>query len=59
MITNADYYDFPDILVEFLNYMDVVKNTSKLTISVYAIDLRTFFRFMKIQHHLVPVTDDK
>ena len=48
MITREDYVDFPDIMVEFLNYMDAIKNKSKNTISEYALDLRTFFRYEKL-----------
>lgn len=54
MITRADYVFFPSIMVEFLNYMDAIKNKSKNTISEYATDLRTFFRFLKVEHGLVP-----
>ncbi|MEG0980031.1 MAG: tyrosine recombinase XerC [Oscillospiraceae bacterium] len=54
MITYSDYYAFPPIVVEFLNYLSVVKNQSKLTTSEYASDLRTFFRFIKVMRGLVP-----
>ena len=54
MITREDYIDFPPILVEFLNYMDAIKNKSKNTISEYATDIRTFFRFLKVSKGLVP-----
>lgn len=57
MITRSDYADFPEILIEFLNYMDAIKNRSKLTISEYATDLRTFFRFMKYYKGLVTIKD--
>lgn len=53
MITRADYKDFPPLMTEFLNYMDAIKNKSKNTVSEYALDLRTFFRFMKLQNGLV------
>lgn len=48
MITRQDYVDFPPLMVEFLNYMDAIKNKSKNTISEYALDLRTFFRYEKM-----------
>ncbi len=57
MITRADYIEFPDIMVEFLNYMDAIKNRSKNTISEYASDLRLFFRFLKYYKGLVAVSD--
>ncbi|MBQ3995571.1 MAG: site-specific integrase, partial [Clostridia bacterium] len=47
MITRQDYRDFPVLMVEFLNYMDAIRNKSKNTISEYASDLRLFFRFLK------------
>ena len=56
MITRADYKDFPAVMVEFLNYMDAIKNKSKNTISEYASDLRTFFRFMKVSRGMVDPT---
>lgn len=58
MITRADYGTFPPIMIEFLNYLAAIKNQSKLTISEYASDLRTFFRFIKVSRGLVPPTDD-
>ena len=48
MITRQDYVDFSPIMVEFLNYMDAIKNKSKNTISEYALDLRTFFKYLMI-----------
>lgn len=54
MITRADYKDFPVLMVEFLNYMDAIRNKSKNTISEYASDLRLFFRFLKIYRGDVP-----
>jgi site-specific recombinase XerD len=57
MITRSDYPDFPDTMVEFLNYMDAIKNRSKGTVSEYATDLRTFFRFMKYYRGLTDITD--
>ena len=54
MITRQDYKDFPVLMVEFLNYMDAIRNKSKNTISEYASDLRLFFRFLKIYRGDVP-----
>ena len=42
-----DFYDLPDLLRNFLTYLEVVKNKSSLTVLEYASDLRTFLRFMK------------
>ena len=43
-----DFNDMPDIVIEFLNYMLTIKNTSKKTVSEYHYDLRTFMRFIKV-----------
>lgn len=42
----------PPIAVVFLNYYSVIKNRSDLTITEYANDLLTFFRFLKIENGL-------
>ena len=56
----------PPILLEFLNYHEHIRNHSRKTIDEYFLDLRTFFRFMKIHRDLastdepfeeIPITD--
>lgn len=54
MITRAEYSYFPPIVIDYFNYLNVVKNQSKLTISEYATDLRTFFKFLKLIKGKVP-----
>jgi len=44
----------PEILREFLFYHETIKGHSKKTIDEYFLDLRTFFRFMKVHKNLVP-----
>jgi len=44
----------PDILREFLFYHETIKGHSKKTINEYFLDLRTFFRFLKIHKNLAP-----
>jgi len=44
----------PEILREFLFYHETIKGHSKKTIDEYFLDLRTFFRFMKIHKNTVP-----
>ncbi len=39
---------FPSYAVDFLNYYNVIKNRSDLTVQEYANDLATFFRFLKV-----------
>lgn len=44
----------PPLVIDFLNYYDVIKNKSPKTVEEYALDLRTYFRFLKIYKGLVP-----
>ena len=44
----------PEILREFLFYHETIKGHSKKTIDEYFLDLRTFFRYMKIHKNLIP-----
>lgn len=50
--------DLPQIVREFLNHIYTVKNKSSLTIDEYALDLRTFLRFIKKYKGLVPSSYD-
>ena len=44
----------PKIIRDFLIYHETVKGHSKLTVDEYYLDLRMFFRYMKIAKGLVP-----
>jgi site-specific recombinase XerD len=44
----------PEIIREFLFYHETIKGHSQLTIDEYFLDLRTFFRFLKIHKNKVP-----
>ncbi len=44
----------PQIIKEYLYYMQTIKNKSQKTVDEYYIDLRTFFRYIKITRGLVP-----
>ena len=44
----------PEILREFLFYHETIKGHSKRTIDEYFLDLRTFFRFLKLHKNLAP-----
>lgn len=46
----------PDVLKDFLNYMQTIKGKSVNTVLVYFYDLRVFLRFMKLHRNLVPKT---
>lgn len=42
----SELSELPQLVQEYLNYLDAVKSQSELTILEYASDLRTFFRFL-------------
>ncbi len=44
----------PEILSSFLIYHETIKSHSKATVDEYFLDLRTFFRFLKIHRNIVP-----
>ena len=46
--------DSPEILRGFLFYHETIKGHSKKSIDEYFLDIRTFFRFLKIHKNLVP-----
>jgi integrase/recombinase XerD len=48
--------NIPLPLMSFLNYMETIKGISKNTVNEYYYDLRTFFRYLKVQRGLVPKT---
>lgn len=41
--------DAPDFLIDFLDYMSVIKSRSALTVKNYYCDLRLFLRYLKVQ----------
>jgi len=46
-------YEMPDLLRDFLNYLQTIKGKSINTVKVYFYDLRVFFRFLKIHRNIV------
>ncbi len=50
--------NIPLPLMGFLDYMETIKGKSKNTVKEYYYDLRTFFRYLKLQRGLVPKTAD-
>jgi len=44
----VSYDDMPEIAIEFLNYMLIIKGKTERTIQEYYYDLRTFFRYIKL-----------
>ena len=49
------YNDCPQILREFLTYHETIKGQSPKTISEYYLDLRIFFRFLKLMRNEMPI----
>lgn len=49
------YADCPQILRDFLSYHETIKGQSPRTISEYYLDLRMFFRFMKLMRLEMPI----
>ena len=45
---HAPYLDVPDDVVDYLHYLDFVKQRSARTINGYYLDLRGFFRYMLV-----------
>ena len=52
------YDDCPIILRDFLSYHETIKGQSKRTVSEYYLDLRMFFRFMKLVKNEMPYHTD-
>jgi Site-specific recombinase XerD len=48
-----DYKTTPQLLRDFLSYHETIRGHSKKTADEYFLDLRTFFRFLKLQRGLV------
>lgn len=47
------YEDCPQLMRDFLSYMEFIRGRSKTTVKAYYTDLKTFFRFIKIHKELV------
>lgn len=53
-----DRSDAPQILRDFLIYHETIRGHSKATVDEYYLDLRTFFRFLKLSRGLVARTTE-
>lgn len=53
-----EFKTLPPTVIEFLNYMSVIKNKSELTVLEYASDLRLFFRFLLIYRKKIDESTD-
>lgn len=56
-----DIYELPQLVQDYLVYVEAIKGHSELSVLEYASDLRTFFRYMAKHKHLCPadVDDDE
>lgn len=52
------YQDCPQVLRDFLAYHENIKAQSPKTISEYFLDLRMFFRFIKLMRNDMPINTD-
>jgi len=57
-VKNFSEYAMPDVLRDYLNYMQTIKGKSINTLLVYFYDLRIFLRFIKVHRNLVNKNDD-
>ena len=52
------YNDCPQLVRDFLVYHETIMGQSPRTISEYYLDLRMFFRFMKLMRNDMPIHTD-
>lgn len=48
------FQEAPPVIQRYLGYLETVKGKSSKTVDEYYLDLRTFFRYIKMQRGLVP-----
>ena len=53
-IVTSDSETSPERLIEFLNYLSVIKGKSSNTVAGYRIDIMLFLRFLKLYKNLCP-----
>jgi len=56
-MNNSYYNDAPQAIKDFIYYEQIVKGRSELTIKNYYVDLRTFFRYFKVQNNRASMSD--
>ncbi|MCD8027052.1 MAG: tyrosine recombinase XerC [Clostridiales bacterium] len=57
-MSNSFNDEAPQIIKKYLYYLQTVKEKSQKTVDEYYLDLRTFFRFIKLHKGLVPKETD-
>ncbi len=58
-IGNAEFQTFPQILQNYANYTTAIRGNSHKTVCEYLLDLRTFFRFMRMREEYLQITMDE
>ncbi len=58
-IGNAEFRTFPIILQEYANYTTAIRGNSPKTVCEYLLDLRTFFRFMRVKEEYLDISMDE
>ena len=58
-IGNAEYRKFPPILQDYASYTTAIRGNSKKTVCEYLLDLRTFFRFLRMRNEGLDLTADE
>lgn len=50
---SSEFKTFPPIMREYAGYMSTIKGSSEKTVCEYLLDLRTFFRYIKVQDDIL------
>ena len=56
---NEEYKTFPQILKDYASYLVAIKGNSDKTVAEYLLDLRTFFRFLKMREADLTLSPDE
>ena len=58
-MNNAEFRTFPQILQDYASYTTAIRGNSKKTVCEYLLDLRTFFRFMRMREEGLELSMDE
>lgn len=58
-MNNAEFRKFPKILQDYAAYTTAIRGNSKKTVCEYLLDLRTFFRFMRMREAALELSADE
>ncbi len=56
---NEEYKTFPLVLKDYASYLVAIKGNSDKTVAEYLLDLRTFFRFLKMREENLDLSTDE